>query len=145
MGHRRKAREYVLQALYMHETVHRDPEELVSLSWVNREINGDIRDFAISLIRNSVSHLERIDELIRKHSRNWSFERLTAVDKSILRLCICEMLYYPDIPPAVSINEGIELGKIYGGESSGQFINGILDAVRREDLEKEDKGRGESN
>jgi N utilization substance protein B len=138
MGHRRKAREYVLQALYMHETVQRDPEELVSLSWINRTISDDIRDFAISLIRNSITHLDDIDALIKKHSKNWSFERLTAVDKSILRLCICEMLYYPDIPTAVTINEGIELGKIFGGESSGQFINGILDAVRREDMIKED-------
>ena len=137
MGHRRKAREYVLQALYMHETVQRDPEELVSLSWVDRAVSGDIRDFAISLIRDSIAHIDDIDALIIKHSKNWSFERLTAVDKSILRLCICEMLYYPDIPPAVTINEGIELGKIFGGESSGQFINGILDAVRREDCKKE--------
>lgn len=138
MGHRRKAREYVLQALYMYETVRRDPAELVSLSWVNKPVSGDIRDFAISLIRDSITHLDDIDELIKKHSKNWSFERLTAVDKSILRLCICEMLYFPDIPPAVTINEGIELGKLYGGESSGQFINGILDAVRREDSIKED-------
>jgi N utilization substance protein B len=138
MGHRRKAREYVLQALYMHETVQRDPEELVSLSWVNRTVSDDIRDFAISLIRDSITHLDDIDALIKKHSKNWSFERLTAVDKSILRLCICEMIYFPDIPAAVTINEGIELGKIFGGESSGQFINGILDAVRREDMIKED-------
>ena len=138
MGHRRKAREYVLQALYMHETVQRDPEELVTLSWINRTVSDDIRDFAISLIRNSIAHLDDIDALIKKHSKNWSFERLTAVDKSILRLCICEMQYYPDIPTAVTINEGIELGKIFGGESSGQFINGILDAVRREDMKKED-------
>ncbi len=145
MGHRRKAREYALQALYMHETVNRGPEELVSLSWVNREITDNIREFAISLIRSSVAHLETIDGLIKKHSKNWSFERLTAVDKSILRLCICEMLFYSDIPPAVTINEGIELGKLYGGESSGQFINGILDAIRREDLDKEDESQGESN
>lgn len=137
MGHRRKAREYALQALYMHETVQKSAEELVGLAWVENSINEEIRNFAVSLIKTTIAHIEEIDELIKKHSKNWSFERLTVVDKSILRISICELLYYPDIPPAVTINEGIELGKIYGGESSGQFINGILDAVRRDEIKRE--------
>lgn len=137
MGHRRKAREYALQALYMHETVQKSAEELVALAWVENPINEEIRNFAVSLITKTIANLDEIDELIIKHSKNWSFERLSVVDKSILRISICELMYYPDIPPAVTINEGIELGKIYGGESSGQFINGILDAVRRDDIKRE--------
>ncbi len=137
MGHRRKAREYALQALYMHETVQKSAEELVNLAWVENPVNEEIKNFAVSLITTTIAHIDEIDELIRKHSKNWSFERLTVVDKSILRTSICELLYYPDIPPAVTINEGIELGKIYGGESSGQFINGILDAIRRDEIKRE--------
>jgi N utilization substance protein B len=137
MGHRRKAREYALQALYMHETVQKSAEELIRLSWVEGSINDELRNFAVSLIKNTIADIDAIDALIQKHSKNWSFERLTAVDKSILRIAICELLHYPDIPPAVTINEGIELGKIYGGESSGQFINGILDAVRRDEIKRE--------
>ncbi len=138
MGHRRKAREYALQALYMHETVQREAAELVGLSWIQGDIPPEIREFAESLIHKSIDNLDIIDGHIKNHSKNWSFERLTAVDKSILRLCICEMLYYPDIPSAVTINEGIELGKTFGGETSGQFINGILDAIRRESMKKEE-------
>ncbi len=137
MGHRRKAREYALQAMYMHETVQKSAEELVGLAWVENSINEEIRNFAVSLIKTAIAHIEAIDELIKKHSKNWSFERLSAVDKSILRISICEMLYYSNIPPAVTINEGIELGKIYGGESSGQFINGVLDAIRRDEIKRE--------
>jgi len=138
MGHRRKAREFVLQALYMYETVQRDTADLVGLSWINREIPPEIREFAESLIIKSIDNLDIIDGHIKNHSKNWSFERLTAVDKSILRLCICEMLFYPEIPSAVTINEGIELGKTFGGETSGQFINGILDAIRRESIKREE-------
>ena len=86
-----------------------------------------------------MEHLGEIDELIIKHSKNWKFERLSVVDKSILRLSIYAMLYLRDIPVIVTINEGIELGKIYGGESSGQFINGILDAVRKHELNEKER------
>ncbi|MCX7677640.1 MAG: transcription antitermination factor NusB [Spirochaetes bacterium] len=137
MGHRRKAREYALQALYMYDTVQKSVDELVELSWVEAPMSEEIKNFAISLIRNTIANIDTIDGYIKKHSKNWSFERITAVDKAILRISICELMCYPDIPPAVTINEGIELGKIYGGENSGQFINGILDAVRREEIKKE--------
>lgn len=142
MGHRRKAREYAMQGLYMHETVDKPLEELVSLNWVEKEIPDDIRDFAINLLRGAADNLDEIDALITKHSKNWKFERLSAVDKSILRISVYALLRLPDIPAAVTINEGIELGKIYGGESSGQFINGILDAVKIHELDREEARTG---
>lgn len=138
MGHRRKSREYALQGLYMYEISHSPMEEIISLTWVDREIPDDIRDFAVKLISGSVENLKEIDDLIEKHSRNWKMERLSAVDKSILRLSVFAMINLMDIPVAVTINEGIELGKIYGGESSGQFINGILDAIRKTELPSEE-------
>ncbi len=138
MGHRRKSREYALQGLYMCEISHSPMEEIISLTWVDREIPDDIRDFAVKLISGSVENLKEIDDLIEKHSRNWKMERLSAVDKSILRLSVFAMINLMDIPVAVTINEGIELGKIYGGESSGQFINGILDAIRKTELPSEE-------
>ena len=142
MGHRRKAREYALQGLYMYETVGAPLEELASLDWVEREIGEDIREFARDLISGSIGHLEEIDDLIRRHSKNWKFERLSAVDKSILRLSVYALVHLPDIPVIVTINEGIELGKMYGGESSGQFINGILDAIKNQELTEGGRGRG---
>ena len=136
MGHRHKAREYALQALYMYETVHSSMEELSSLKWLNKEIPDDIKNFAVSMINGSIKKIKSIDNLIKRHSRNWKFERINAIDKSILRLSIYTLLFHRDIPEAVVINEGVELGKRYGGEASAQFINGILDAIKEEELKK---------
>jgi len=138
MGHRRKSREYALQGLYMFETVHTPAGELARLEWVDKDISEDIRQFAVALIDGSLRNMDEIDELIKTYSKNWKFERLSAVDKSILRLSIYALIHLPDIPSAVTINEGIELGKIYGGESSGQFINGILDAIHKYELKREE-------
>lgn len=137
MGHRRKAREYALQGLYMYELTDTPVDILLKLEWVDKPIPDNIREFAVKLISGAIERIEEIDELITQHSRNWKFERLSAVDKSILRLSIYAMLHLKDIPVVVTINEGIELGKMYGGESSGQFINGILDAVRKSESREE--------
>ncbi len=139
MGHRRKSREYALQALYMYEMRLKDQEDhrdelldnVTSLSWIDSDIVPEIRDFAVALIRGTLADSERIDSLIDRFSRNWKLERLSAVDKSILRLAIYEMLNSHEVPAAVTINEAIELGKLYSGDSSGQFINGILDAINK--------------
>ncbi|MBP7735214.1 MAG: transcription antitermination factor NusB [Spirochaetes bacterium] len=141
MGHRRKAREFALQGLYMYEISAAPVETLTRLEWVENPIPDGIRDFAVTLIEGSITNIGEIDELIIKYSKNWKFERLSAVDKSILRISIYAMLFLKDIPVIITINEGIELGKIYGGESSGQFINGILDAVRKQELREEQQER----
>lgn len=143
MGHRRKAREYALQALYMHETVNSPAEYLCGLSWINRDVPEDIKNFAVTLIKGSIEKIDFIDTLIRKYSRNWKFERLNVIDKSVLRISIYTLLFLPDIPEAVTINEGVELGKAYGGENSGQFINGILDAIKNSEFKKEARSEGE--
>lgn len=137
MGHRRKAREYALQGLYMYEISATPVETLTRLEWIENPVPDGIRDFAVMLIEGSITNIGKIDEIIIKYSKNWKFERLSAVDKSILRISIYAMLFLKDIPVIVTINEGIELGKLYGGESSGQFINGILDAVRKQELRDE--------
>ncbi len=121
----------------MYETVNIASGELCSLDWVDKELSEDIKKFAVTMISGSIEKLGHIDDLIDKYSKNWKFERLSAVDKSILRISIYTLLYLPDIPSAVTINEGVELGKAYGGEGSGQFINGVLDAIKRSELKKE--------
>ncbi|HOM87452.1 MAG TPA: transcription antitermination factor NusB [Spirochaetota bacterium] len=136
MGHRRKAREFAMQALYMYETVGTPVDELTRLDWVDKEIPEDIMDFALNLITGTIANIDCIDNLIKQYSRNWKFERINPVDKSILRISVYALLYCDGIPHAVTIDEGIELGKIYGSENSGQFINGILDAIRIHEGEK---------
>lgn len=142
MGHRRKAREYALQGLYMYEMrkgeegadVETLLKDVKSLEWIDDNISEDIRSFALKLIEGTIAKTDEINTLINKYSRNWSIERISAVDKSILRLSLFEMMFVHEIPAAVTINEGIELGKLYGGDGSGQFINGILDAVNKTEL-----------
>ena len=76
------------------------------------------------------AHLEELDAHIVRHSEHWRLERMTIVDRNLLRLAIYELLYQPQVPPKVAINEAVEMAKRYGSEASGAFVNGILDQVR---------------
>ena len=87
------------------------------------------RPFAESLVQGVDSHRSEIDGLIVSASEHWRLERMSIVDRNILRIALYEMLYCADIPPKVSINEAIDLGKTFGTEESGAFINGILDHI----------------
>jgi len=89
-----------------------------------------LRLFADGLITGTLQHREETDELIRRFAKNWDLHRIAAVDRTILRLAIFEMLHRDDIPPVVSINEAVDLAKKYSTDQSGKFVNGILDKVR---------------
>lgn len=134
MGQRHNAREYALHGLYMYDTVAASMEKIFSLDWVEEEVDDEARSYFKELVQGTIDNLPQIDELIKTNSKNWSFERITSVDKSILRLSVYSMLFDKDVPPVITINEGIELGKKFGGENSGHFINGILDAINRHEL-----------
>lgn len=135
MHWRRKAREIALQILYSLDLYNRDVEEALELYF---EVYGipddthdgkDLRDFSSHLVRGVWEHREELDSIISSHSENWTISRMATVDRSILRMAVYEFLYCHDIPPKVTINEAIDLGKLYGTENSGAFINGILDAI----------------
>lgn len=85
--------------------------------------------FAEKLFLQCIDSEDRSDEIIRNYAENWEFSRIALIDRLLLRMAICEMLSFPDIPPKVSINESIEIAKKYSTENSGKFVNGILDAV----------------
>ncbi len=131
MGQRHKAREYALQGLYMFDVGKAALDEIKKFDWLDDPMEDEAKDFTFTLIEGTISNLDAIDEVIREYSRNWTPERLTVIDRSILRLAIFEMLFMKDIPAVVTIDESIELGKTFGGENSGQFINGILDSVKK--------------
>lgn len=114
----------------MHDVANTPREQILKLDWVEDEIPEETALFATDLIRGTLDYQDEIDSIITGHSKNWEFERLDSIDRTILRFSVYSILYQKDIPPAVSINEAIELGKKYGGENSSQFINGILDAIR---------------
>lgn len=89
-------------------------------------------EFSESLIIGAIEHIEKLDEEISKYAKNWTFDRIAKVDLSILRLAIYELLYREDIPPIVTINEAIDLGKVFSNIDSKRFINGILDQLKNE-------------
>lgn len=91
-----------------------------------------VREFADPLIQGTLQHRSELDEIIRKHARNWELHRIAAVDRNILRLAIYEMLHRDDIPPVVSINEAVDIAKKFSTQDSGKFVNGILDKVKGE-------------
>lgn len=93
-----------------------------------------VRSFADQLIRGVLQHREACDETIKKYLKNWDFNRITLIDRNILRLAVYEMLFREDIPPVVSINEAVDIAKKYSTEDSGKFVNGILDKVKADVL-----------
>ena len=129
MHQRRKAREVALQVLYELDVLNIDAKEAITLFWDNFQATEDSKKFSTLLIEGAWDNREQIDTLIRSCSEHWSLERMSRVDRNILRMAVYELLYCPNIPPKVTLNEAIDLGKMYGSENSGSFINGILDAV----------------
>jgi N utilization substance protein B len=142
---RRIIREKVMQALYAYEIAKDPPEHVIKHVLAGLEANKDAHEFARQLVLSTIEHTPEIDKIIRSKVTNWDFRRIAVVDRLILRMGICELLYFKEIPPKVSMNEAIELAKLFSTEKSGQFVNGILDAVL-EDVRKagglEKAGRG---
>ena len=131
MGTRRQAREHALSILYQVDISATPAEEALRLFWKVDSADADVMEFAHVLVRGVVAHKGRIDALISEASTNWKLPRMSYVDRNILRLATFELLEMEDIPPMVSVNEGIELGKRYGTTDSSSFINGILDRIAR--------------
>ena len=128
---RRENRMCAVQFLYQWEL--NKPEQLNDAVRIFIESQDQPRDyyaFAEELIHGTLEHLEAVDSEIKEHAANWTFDRIAKVDLSVLRLAIFELLQRRDIPPIVSINEAIELGKIYSTPDSKRFINGILDQMK---------------
>ncbi len=144
MFKRRVVRERVLQILYAFEL---NSESLQLLSeGVLADLNDPVdKKFANDLVNRVIIHQKELDIKIKARVDNWEMGRIALIDKLLLRMGICELFYFPDIPPKVTINESIEIAKIYSTAGSGKFINGILDAILNE-LKHEGKlnksGRG---
>jgi N utilization substance protein B len=142
---RRQIREKVLQGLYAYELSH-EPVELILETIVN-DLKRDpvVFDLAKTLFLKVIETKDEVDALIKGRVANWEFSRIAVIDKIVLRISICELLYFDDIPPKVSINEAIEIARRYSTEKSDKFVNGVLDSVL-DDLKKSGRmkktGRG---
>jgi len=129
MRERRKAREIALQVLYSLNFVNIDTQDALDLFWGNFVAPKAAKEFAAFLVQGTCEHKDELDKLIAGCSDNWSLGRMSRVDINVLRLAVFEFLYCDDIPPKVTLNEAVDLGKTFGSENSGSFINGILDTL----------------
>jgi N utilization substance protein B len=116
-----------LQTLYQMDISGMAPEEGLRLYYDHFDAPLPARPFTEQLVLGVYDHQSELDQFITSAAENWRVERMAPVDRNILRMALYEMLFCADIPPKVSINEAIDLGKKFGSEDSGSFINGILD------------------
>jgi N utilization substance protein B len=131
MGTRRQSREFAMQALFDMDMSRDDSEARFDLFCRNFEPPQNIMPFLIKLCKGVIAHKAEIDSLIDRFSSNWKIDRISCVDRNVMRIAIYEMIHCSDIPAKVSINEAIDIGKRYGTDESGAFINGILDSIRK--------------
>ena len=129
MGKRRSSRELALKFLYQFELNEGDLDEQIKLFLERNSSQEDVANFMKELVVSLIDKMEEIDEIIQKFSDHWILDRMTVIDRNILRMGACELLFNFSTPPKVVINEAIDIAKKYGNEDSPEFINGILDKV----------------
>ncbi len=138
MGSRRKARECALQMLFAADVAGTRPDELARNFWselADGELDDEAREFATRLALGARAHLEEVDERIKSRAEHWRIDRMATVDRNVLRLAVYEFLHEPT-PRTVAINEALEVARRFSTYEATQFINGILDAIKR-DLDQE--------
>ncbi len=138
MSQRRKAREHALQILFQFDMLKGNIDEIMENFWKEKKANDKVIAFTSQLIKGTLENISEIDRTISNHSLNWKLERMSVVDRNVLRIATYELLHLKQIPAPVIINEALEVAKKYGSEDSAKFINGILDAIRRS-IEKNGK------
>ena len=133
---RRRAREAALQMLYQTEVGRAGAYEAIATYWpahdAANEVPEPMREFANGLVRGTLERVAEIDAILSAHAQNWRIERMAVIDRLILRLAVYEFLAEANTPPRVVINEALELARSYSGEEAVAFVNGVLDAVRKE-------------
>jgi N utilization substance protein B len=135
MGTRRQAREIAMQALFYMDMRSNVSNEMLEHFCGNFCPSKKTQPFFLKLVNGVMGAKDELDALIEQFSKNWDIHRMSGVDRNVMRIAAFELIYCDDIPPKVSINEAVDIGKKFGTDESGAFINGILDSIRG-DLEK---------
>jgi len=131
VGVRRKARECALQVLFAQERGPMRPSALTAF-WDDAGAPAEARAYAERLVHLVTDHRTAIDGAIARAAENWTLERMSRVDRNLLRVAVAELFFVEDVPMRVALDEAIEIAKRFGGEDSGRFVNGILDRIARE-------------
>ena len=133
---RHRGREAALQMLYQWEIGKTSPADAILTYWANQEDRDEIsdahREFANNLVRGTIARIDEIDRLLSACAQNWRVERMAVLDRIVLRLATYELTTAAETPPKVVINEALELAREYSGEDAVAFVNGVLDAVRKQ-------------
>ena len=132
MVKRRKSREFALQVLYELDLTKQHPSKVLVQFEQHFSPKEEQDEFQEILVLGVLKHSQEIDRLIERYSDNWRLDRMSIIDRNILRMATFELLYCEEIPPKVTLNEAIDLGKQYGSGDSGSFINGILNRIQQE-------------
>ena len=140
MGLRRSARECALQMLYEYDIGKHSPDAILESFWEMNEHPKKVREFADQLFHGSIGQLKEIDGIIQQHTKNWRLSRMAAVDRNILRLAVYELISEWKTPATVVINEALEIARKFSTYESSQFVNGILDSIRKDLIQKEAEG-----
>jgi len=136
-----------MQALFYLDMRNNASVEMLERFCGNFSPSKKSRPFFLKLVNGVLESRDELDALIERFSKNWGIKRMSGVDRNVMRIAVFELLYCDDIPPKVSINEAVDVGKKFGTEESGSFINGIMDSIRLEleqagKLKKDDKIEG---
>lgn len=132
MGRRRKAREDTLRILFRLEFENKQIEKTLDQYWKSKKASEEIKEYSTWLVNGVISDQAKIDNIIQQVSEHWRISRMALVDRNILRMAVFELLYEENIAPAIVINEAIEIAKKYSGDEAATFVNGILDAIRKD-------------
>ena len=125
--------------LFQWEVGDHSPAKVLASFLPSLKADDDVKAFARALFEGTVDNADRIDRLLRRHAEHWKLERMAAVDRNVLRLALYELLNQTETPPVVVINEALELARRFSDAGSVEFVNGILDAIRKELVETSDK------
>ena len=117
--------------LFQWEQGQHPPAHVLASFLKTRKLDADVEEFARELFEGTIAEVAGLDQLVRAHAEHWRLERMAAVDRNILRLALFELLHRPDTPPAAVINEALEIARRYSDKDSVEFVNGVLDAVRK--------------
>ena len=132
MRKRSMARECSLKILYQAEMTRRKVTKAADIYWKRLDnIDKNIKEFSDKINLGVEQNFEDIDSKISQYATNWQLKRMAVIDKNIMRMGVYELLYRPEIPPKVTINEAVELAKKYGDANSSKFVNGILDKIHK--------------
>lgn len=132
MATRRNAREWAVQFLFQSDFNPGARAAALADFWREQPVEPKARRFAEDLIHGVLDRLAELDARVQQYAEHWDLKRMSAVDRNVMRLAVYEMLYRPEIPPVVSINEAVDIAKHFGAEESGKFVNGILDRIRKD-------------